>query len=231
LEINPTSSGGIAILGLLGYLVCERIIAIVDVIFDEKSLGESKDELSKLGAITLEGGLQVYTDNAKALAKIINFARNENIVWVQNTVFRYGVTKPDTNRQDYEKWVLAKMDLLIEGKKIQEVFDHNVPEYELFKLLQENKGKRRILFEGYFLPRDTENLIGMTIFGYANNCREIFFGRDLKHLYFEPVFRTKNPEVVEFFEKYFGNLLRQATPLGGPHAGNETPVAVPADRQ
>jgi hypothetical protein len=104
-----------------------------------------------------------------------------------------------TCRQDYEKWVLAKMDLLIEGKKIQEVFDYNVPEYELFKLLQENKGKRRILFEGYFLPRDTENLIGMTIFRYANNCREIFFGWDLKHSYFEPVFRTKNQEVVEFF--------------------------------
>jgi hypothetical protein len=53
----------------------------------------------------------------------------------------------------------------------------------------------------------------MTIFKYEDNSRELFLGWDAEDSLYEPVFRFRNEQIVEYFDKYFDSLYRIAIPI------------------
>jgi hypothetical protein len=54
----------------------------------------------------------------------------------------------------------------------------------------------------------------MTIFKYNDGSKEIFLGWDIEGEYFKPVFRVRDGQFVDFFDKYFDILYKRGIPLG-----------------
>jgi hypothetical protein len=128
LDIPLNSVPGIIILGFLAYLFAERLIAIIDIFFQEKSLYETKGEFLLLKSAMLQGNFVIYTDNAKAFSECVELAQRDNVIWINNTVFRFGIDKVEvTYVTSYKKWISAKENLLGMGKRVDEIFDFNVP--------------------------------------------------------------------------------------------------------
>jgi hypothetical protein len=205
MDAKIKSPEGAALLAIILYIVAERLLVILDISFHERSMDEYKEEAVRLKHAILGSHLEVYIDNADAFSECIKIALQDKVVWVKNTVCRYGGKQVEvTYAHSYEDWIKAKANLLNRGKRVQELFDFYPDGYPLLNL--KNSSPKRLLFSGAYLKQEVPNVIQMTIFKYDDGSKEVFFGWDVGGSQYEPVFRSRDQELTEYFTKYFDSL-------------------------
>lgn len=215
LDVKPTSTQGIVILSLLGFLISERLLNIVDILLHERSFKKSTDKYVLLENAVVSSHLEVYTDYNRAYDTMRDLAKTKDVIALKNTVFRYGQTKAENiSTVKHDEWMKYKEAIIKKkGREIKEVFDfvdHNYPLLNCTK----NKHSR---YSGKCISCDVHDCIQMTIFEYADRSKEMFIGGDIgvgnQQWRSCPIFRTRNSEFIQYFENYFNALHQQGTPL------------------
>lgn len=124
---------------------------------------------------------------------------------VRNTVLRFGSDAANSFSDEYQKALLGRMELIktnnIEWYDIISIHSLKPLETFLSGLAGANSG---YLYEYKLLDDRTVPMMQVMILSYNGDYgKEVLFGWEFANYKAAPVFVTKNPAIVSFFEKYF----------------------------
>jgi hypothetical protein len=96
-EIDIRTTKGKVMVGLLVFLLSERLLTIIDIVINENPLKEFTEQAVLRNAV-VDSHIEVYTDYNQAYETILSIAKNKEVISLKNTVFRYGETKAEKIR-------------------------------------------------------------------------------------------------------------------------------------
>lgn len=130
---------------------------------------------------------------------------------IRNTVLRYGASESaDADDHGYKEWLTAKKEAILKRRiSVTEIVScHLGPsdvQRNFMKELANNSHYRFVELDDVRLP-----MMQLTIFEFASdgaNSKEVVFGWEFPESDQAASFASRNPKLVEYFEKYFSKNL------------------------
>lgn len=169
---------------------------------------ETKRIFDELPAL-LVGGHDIVTFPTRVEALRYATYLISSATHVKNTVLRYG--EPNSSTQQDHAYVLmleAKRKSIMENDCAwTEVISSRLSDADpVIQIIKDLQPKTR--YHVHYIDDTVLPMVQMFIFDFSALGREVVFGRDFPGAEHGAAFATRNPRIIEYFEKYFMHCYR-----------------------